>query len=195
MTPRQDRPIVRSRGLLAVAIAGFAVVAIAARMPAPQAATPVQPATMPPMEHAMGEAMETTTTQPDTMILMIDTATVMTQMAMSAPQPAAPASWPVDPVTGQTLINGVPVVGRVFIQQKVDGLVKIRDVATFRSTESLPPEAAIVAPNRAPLPSTAVRRQRNVMVQSTLWDLDNKPSLATRRHYYPTTTGASLGQR
>ncbi len=193
MTPRQDRSTGRMRGL--VAVAALAVVAIAARMPATPSAP--QPATMPPAEQAMGETA-TTTMQPDTMVLMIDTATVMMEETAAAPMaaaPAAPASWPVDPVTGQTLINGIPVVGRVFIQQKVDGLVKIKDVATYQADEALPPEAAVVSPNRAPLPPTAVRRQRNPMVQSTLWSLDDKPSLATRRHYYPTTSGASLGQR
>lgn len=192
MSARQDRPSVRSRALLAVGIAGLAVVAIAARMPAPQ--QPVQPPAMPPMPPATVTPADSMAPQPDSMV-MIDTTTIT--MAAPAPveAPAAPATWPVDPVTGQTLINGVPVVGRVFIMQKPDGLVKIKDVETLWAEEAMAPLPAVVAPNRAPLAPTAVRRQRNAMVQATLWGSDDKPKVVMNRHYYPTTSGASLGQR
>ncbi len=192
MSARQDRPSVRSRALLAVGIAGMAVVAIAARMPASQ--QPAQPPAMPPMPPATVTPGDSMAPKPDSMI-MIDTATVT--MAAPAPveAPAAPTAWPVDPVTGQTLINGVPVVGRVFIMRKPDGLVKIKDVATVLAPEAMPPMAPVVAPNRAPLAPTAVRRQRNAMVQATLWGSDDKPSVVRNRHYRQTTSGASLGQR
>jgi hypothetical protein len=98
-------------------------------------------------------------------------------------------------VTGQTLINGEPVVGRVFIMQRPDGLVKIKDVATVLAPEAMAPMAAIVAPNRAPLAPNAIRRQRTAMVQATLWSGDDKPSVVRNRHFRATTSGASLGQR
>jgi len=187
MSARQDRPSVRSRAAIAVGVASLAVVAIAARLPGAQdpVVAPVTPAVAP----------ADSTAQPDTMALMVDTAPVAVTMEVPAPQPAAPATWPVDPATGQTLINGVPVVGRVFIQSKVDGLVKIKDVATALAPEALPPAPAVVAPTHAPLPATAVRRQRNPMVQATLWGSDDKPSAVRNRHFKETTTGASLGQR
>lgn len=192
MSARQDRPSVRSRALLAVGIAGMAVVAIAARMPASQ--QPVQPPAMPPMPPATVTPADSMAPKPDSMI-MIDTATITMSAPAPVEAPAAPATWPVDPVTGQTLINGVPVVGRVFIMQRPDGLVKIKDVATALAPEALAPMPAVVAGNRAPLAPTAVRRQRNAMVQATLWGSDNKRSAVRNRHFHPTTSGASLGQR
>jgi len=193
MSVRQNRPVVRSRAALAVGVVGLAVVAIAARMPAPQPPAP-QP-TLPPMAAPTVTPADTTAPQPDSMI-MIDTATVV--MATQTPvveASAAPAAWPVDPVTGQTLVNGIPVVGRVFIQRKVDGLVKIKDVTTVLAPEPMAPEAAVVATGHTTLAPTAVRRQRNPMVQATLWGSDNKPSAVKNRHYHPTTTSGSLGQR
>ncbi len=131
-------------------------------------------------------------------VALPDTAAIMTMsmpMPMQAPAPAAPTAWPVDPVTGQTLVNGVPVVGRVFIMEKPDGLVKIASVASALAKESMVPEAPVVASNRAPLPGQATRRLRTAMAQATLWELDHKRSAVRNRHFRETTSGASLGQR
>ncbi len=188
MNPRQDRPSVRSRASLAVGVACLAVVAIAARMPAP--ASNAQDTVQPPVVPA---AADTIPQPPDSIV--IDSTQPITQDPTPVPVPSGPATWPVDPVTGQTLINGIPVVGRVFIQTKVDGLVKYDGVTSVLLGEGSPALPAVVAPNRAPLSSTAVRRQRNPMVQGTLWAIDDKPSAVRNRHYLPTTSGASLGQR
>jgi len=124
---------------------------------------------------------------------------VMTMVIAPAPAPArhptsaAPATWPVDPATGQTLINGKPVVGRVFIMQKVDGLTKYENVAQVVSREALAPQAAIVGSSHAAAPVTHTRRVRTVMTQSTLWDLDHKRS-ATERRYFRASTPASTLQ-
>lgn len=185
MSLRSDRPSVRSRALLAVGVASLAVVAMAARTPASQEPTPPQPPA----------PVATPAAAPGDTNLVIDTAVVVMPAPVAQAAPAGPAAWPVDPATGQTLINGVPVVGRVFVQQKVDGLVKIKDVATALAPEALPPEAPIVKSARTAVAPTAVRRQRNPMVQATLWDLDAKRSAVANRHFRPVTTGASLGQR
>ena len=192
MSPRADRPSVRSRLTLAAGVAGLALVAVAARMPAAQQTPPAAPTPAVPTVQ-----VDTQTITVDSVALP-DTAAIMT-MSMPTPAPApataAPTAWPVDPVTGQTLVNGVPVVGRVFIMGKTDGLVKIASVASALAKESLAPEAAIVAPNRAPLPGQATRRLRTAMAQATLWDMDHKRSAVRNRHFRETTSGASLGQR
>lgn len=189
MNPRQDRPSVRSRAALAVGVACLAVVAIAARMPASPnvAQDTVQPPVVP-------VATDSTIPQPPDSIV-IDSTQPITQDPSPVPLPTGTPTWPVDPVTGQTLINGVPVVGRVFVQTKVDGLVKYDGVTSALMGEGSPALPAVVAPTRAPLPATAVRRQRNPMVQATLWALDDKPSAVRNRHFKATTTGESLGQR
>jgi hypothetical protein len=108
--------------------------------------------------------------------------------------PASPATWPVDPATGQTLINGRPVVGRVFIMQKVDGLVKYTNpegVLVNEPRRSLPP---IVGASYTPAPIEAQRRHRGIMVQSTLWELDDKRSATRLRYYAPSTPANQLGQ-
>jgi hypothetical protein len=116
--------------------------------------------------------------------------------AAPAPAPApkaAPTEWPVDPVTGQTLINGEPVVGKVFIMQKTDGTKKIETVAMALHGEPPAAAPAIVGSTHAPALG-ATRRIRTVMVQATLWGQDTKKSAVRHRFYGPSTTGASLGQ-
>jgi hypothetical protein len=109
------------------------------------------------------------------------------------PPPSQPA-WPVDPATGQTLINGRPVVGRVFIMQKTDGTVKYPNVADVIAHEALAPLPPVVGTSYTPAPITNQRRMRGIMVQSTLWDIDAKRS-AVRHRYYPASTPANqLGQ-
>jgi hypothetical protein len=109
---------------------------------------------------------------------------------VTAAAPAAPATWPVDPVTGQTLINGRPVVGRVFIMQKTDGTVKYPNVADVVSHEALAPLPAVVGQSYAQAPLTSQRRHRGIMIQATLWNLDGKRS-AVRQRYYPASTPAN----
>lgn len=193
MSPRADRPSVRSRVTLAAGIAGLALVAVAARMPAPQQTPPAtsQPPAAPTVQ------IDTQAVKVDSMALP-DTAAIMSvamPTEVPAPTSVAPTTWPVDPVTGQTLVNGVPVVGRVFIMEKPDGLVKIASVASALASESMVPQAPVVASNRAPLPGQATRRLRSAMAQATLWELDHKRSAVRNRHFRETTSGASLGQR
>ena len=123
------------------------------------------------------------------------TMTMAMEAAPAAPAPvAAPTTWPVDPTTGQTLINGRPVVGRVFIMQKTDGTVKYPNVADVVAHEALAPMPAVVGSSYTPAPITNQRRMRGIMIQSTLWSLDNKRS-AVRLRYYPASTPANqLGQ-
>lgn len=116
------------------------------------------------------------------------------ELAAAAAEPAAPATWPVDPVTGQTLVNGIPVVGRVFIMQKTDGTVKYPNVADVVSHEALAPLPAAVGTSYTPAPLGMQRRHRGIMVQATLWSMDHKRS-ATRLRNYPVITPANaLGQ-
>jgi hypothetical protein len=126
--------------------------------------------------------------------LMLTAADSMPSTPLVAAAPAAPATWPVDPATGQTLINGRPVVGRVFIMQKTDGTVKYPNVADVVSHEALVPLPAVVGTSYTPAPLTLQRRHRGIMVQATLWSMDNKRS-ATRLRNYPVSTPANqLGQ-
>ncbi len=204
MTSRPNRPSVRSRATLAVGIASLAVVAVAARMPAAQQSTEqAKPAVAAAATAATADMQAVKPDSTKTDSLVIDTAVVMmasptmtiSAAPAAAPQHAAPTSWPVDPATGQTLINGIPVVGRVFIQQKVDGITKTPSVAEVMAQESMTPEAPIVQSSRGSLAPSQIRRQRTAMVQATLWALDGKRA-AVRGRYYPTTTSAaSLGQR
>jgi len=184
-----------------VGIASLAVVAVAARMPAAQQSTEQAKPAVAAAATADMQAVKPDSTKTDS--LVIDTAVVMmasptmtiSAAPAAAPQHAAPTSWPVDPATGQTLINGIPVVGRVFIQQKVDGITKTPRVAEVMAQESMTPEAPIVQSSRGSLAPSQIRRQRTAMVQATLWALDGKRA-AVRGRYYPTTTSAaSLGQR
>jgi hypothetical protein len=201
MSPRQDRPSFASRALLLVGVASLGVVGIAARMPgasgAPQqvagqdsVVTPVTPSKPLAPENRVMVADSAT------VVMMQDAALAATVVA-PAPAPAsmAPAAWPVDPVTGQTLINGIPVVGRVFIQRKVDGLVKIANVAAALAPEAMAPEAPIVKSSFTKPAPQQHRRIRTIMVQSTLWSMDHKRSATRLRHLGPSTSGASLGQR
>jgi hypothetical protein len=110
----------------------------------------------------------------------------MNHMQMTAPAPeapAAPGTWPVDPTTGQTLINGIPVVGRVFILQKTDGTVKIENVAAALHGEPPTAAAATVKSSYTPAQSVNTRRMRGIMIQATLWDMDQKRSAKRQRFY------------
>jgi hypothetical protein len=136
---------------------------------------------------------------PDSLSLQADSlldSAVVAEVAAPAPEApaAAPTTWPVDPVTGQTLINGRPVVGRVFIMQKTDGTVKYPNVADVLAHEARAPLPPVVGSSYTPAPITNQRRMRGIMIQSTLWDMDTKRS-AVRQRYYPASTPANqLGQ-
>jgi hypothetical protein len=107
-----------------------------------------------------------------------------------APAPAADTphgAWPVDPATGMTLVNGTPVVGRVFIQHKTDHLQKMGTVAQVLARETQPADAPVADASYTPAPREHARRFRGIMVQATLWDMDHKRTAAERRYYRPVT--------
>jgi hypothetical protein len=135
-----------------------------------------------------------TTAMADSMA-MPDSAMLMQAAAAAAPAPQASGTWPVDPVTGQTIINGEPVVGRVFIMQKTDGTVKLGKWQGQYVGEALAPEAANVGTSYAVPAPEHTRRMRGVMIQATLWGMDGKRSARERHYYRPQTTGAALGQQ
>jgi hypothetical protein len=178
----------RSSRVRTVAIVA-ALVAVGVAASGRSVQTPAQPpAAQPPAAPVVADStMADSTAQVDTMA-MTDSA-MMTAVAAPAPvaEPVAPATWPVDPATGQTLINGKPVRGRVFIMQKVDGLTKYENVAQVVSREALAAEPAIVGTRHAAAPAAYTRRQRTVMTQATLWDYDTKRSAVERRHFRTAT--------
>lgn len=160
--------------------------------PPSQPAVPAAPAT----DSSAGQASAAA----DALVVSDSLAPAMTDASQpvalkaAAPAPAVPAAWPVDPVTGQTLINGRPVVGRVFIMKKTDGTVKYPNVADVIAHEALAPLPPVVGSSYTPAPITNQRRMRGIMIQSTLWDIDAKRS-AVRHRYYPASTPANqLGQ-
>ncbi len=106
-------------------------------------------------------------------------------MVMPAPAAARPkvaASWPTDARTGQTLINSVPVVGRVFVQKKVDGIVAYRYAEIYAGEPSHPLAPVVKTTYRRP-PLAATRRVRNIMVEATLWSMDRKRAARMNQHW------------
>lgn len=187
--PAPQSPSTRSsRARSVVALAALAVVGVAA-----------QPSTQPPAQPPVGSDSvgSDTTVRADSLALADSLAPLaadsMLPAAPVAPvvaaPSAAPAAWPVDPATGQTLINGKPVVGRVFIMQKTDGTVKYPNVADVIAHEAHAPLPAVVGASYTPAPLANTRRMRGMMVQATLWGLDAKRS-ATELRYYRGTTSA-----
>ncbi len=181
----------------AVLLTAGVVAALAAR---PQAAATTQATTQPP----------TTTAAPIVAPLTAPpTAPQDTMMRTAAPQdsvsaqgvptladsaqpsvtqkeePAATGMWPVDPNTGMTLVNGEPVVGRVFVMQKVDGLRKYEGVSRHYVGEPLPPEPAVVGTSYRQPDLSSTRRHRGAMVQSNLWSIERKRSAMETHHYRP----------
>lgn len=186
-----------SRARNAAVVVALVAVGLAARsgeqQPAPAAQPPaaspkpVVADSIKPDSSATDSTMAPADSLADSTALVMDSS--MTAPAPVAEAPAAPATWPVDPVTGQTLINGRPVVGRVFIMQKTDGTVKYPNVADVVSHEALAPLPAVVGQSYSPAPLTSQRRHRGIMIQATLWNLDGKRS-AVRQRYYPASTPA-----
>jgi len=195
-----------SRARYAAVVAALIAVGITARsgraaqvvlLPPPsQPAAPAAPAT----DSSTGQNSAPDSTATDSLAVQDSLAPAMTAalqpaaLAAAAPAPAAPAAWPVDPATGQTLINGRPVVGRVFIMQKTDGTVKYPNVADVIAHEALAPLPPVVGTSYTPAPITNQRRMRGIMVQSTLWDIDAKRSAVRHRHYPASTPANQLGQ-
>lgn len=211
MKPRQNRPRLSSRVSTVVGIGALVAVAMAARSQggqqtpppsAPPSTAPAQPATVPasvPATVAPADSMVQDSTQ------RTDTTAVADSMAMpdsamltpvaAAPAPQATGTWPVDPVTGQTIINGEPVVGRVFIMQKPDGLVKLGTWQAQYTGEPAAPEAARVGTTYTVPAPEQTRRMRGIMIQSTLWAMDGKRSARERRFYRPQTTDEALDRQ
>lgn len=186
-----------SRARNAAVVVALVAVGLAARTPQapaqpPVAATPAADSAAPaPAQDSTGAD---TLAMQDSLAPMMADSTQPVAVVAPAPAPAAPTTWPVDPVTGQTLINGKPVVGRVFIMQKTDGTVKYPNVADVIAHEAKAPLPAVVGQSYTPAPLTNTRRMRGIMIQATLWDADTKRS-AVRQRYYPVSTPANqLGQ-
>ncbi|MCA2994564.1 hypothetical protein [Gemmatimonas sp.] len=187
-SPRSFR--VRSAAVLAALIA----VGVSARSSRAAQVLVVQPPSQPAVPAAPDSAAADALVVSDSLAPAMTDASQPVALKAAAPAPAAPAAWPVDPVTGQTLINGRPVVGRVFIMKKTDGTVKYPNVADVIAHEALAPLPPVVGSSYTPAPITNQRRMRGIMIQSTLWDIDAKRS-AVRHRYYPASTPANqLGQ-
>ncbi len=203
MKPRQNRPRLSSRVSTVVGIGALVAVAMAARSQGgqqtpPPSAAPAQPATVPAAVAPADSMAQDSTTRTDTTAVADSMAmpdSTMTTPAAAVPTPQATGTWPVDPVTGQTIINGEPVVGRVFIMQKPDGLVKLGTWQAQYNGEPATPEPARVGTSYTVPAPEHTRRMRGIMIQSTLWAMDGKRSARERRFYRPQTTDEALGRQ
>lgn len=193
MNHRTDRSSRFTRITTTLGLAGVAAIAIAART---QTAQPpqVQPSPAPPhVAPAIAPA------QKDSQKTFVDSVPTNVSPAVPVQTPAptvAPKTagkWPVDPVTGLTLVNGTPVVGRVFEQRKVDGLVKYQYSEVYKDEPPHPAAPIVSARHEAPAPGHA-RRMRGIMVEATLWTIDNKRSARELRMYRPVTPPPVAGQ-
>ncbi len=192
MTPLDSRPRRTSRVATMVGIGALVAVALAARSQGgPQGTAPS--AVAPADSMVQDSTQRTDTTAAADSMAMPDSA-MMTQVA-AAPAPQATGTWPVDPVTGQTIINGEPVVGRVFIMQKPDGLVKLGTWQGQYVGEPSAPEPANVGTSYTVPAPEQTRRMRGIMIQSTLWAMDGKRSARERRFYRAQSTGEALGRQ
>ena len=182
MTPLDSRSRLTSRVATVVGIGALVAVALAARTQGgPQAtAQATAPATV-PAAIAPADSMVPDSTMPTP--------------AAAAPTPQAAGTWPVDPVTGQTIINGEPVVGRVFIMQKPDGLVKLGTWQAQYAGEPAVAEPARVGTSYTVPAPEQTRRMRGIMIQATLWGMDGKRSASEHRYYRAQTTGEALGRQ
>jgi hypothetical protein len=191
MNTPQNRPRLSSRITTVAGITALVAVALAARSQGGQQ-PPVAPDSVPPVA-----AVDSMAPQDSTVIDSMatsDSTIVMTAMITPAPAPIS-TTWPVDPVTGQTIINGEPVVGQVFIMQKTDGVVKYANEKVIFNNEPMSPEAPIVGTTNAVPALEHTRRHRGIMVQATEWAIDGKRSARERHYYRPATTGSALGQQ
>ena len=200
MTPLDSRSRLTSRVAALVGIGALVAVALAARTQGgPQATVPATtPATVPAAVAPADSMVPDSTTLTDTTAVADSMAmpdSTMPTPAAAAPTAQAAGTWPVDPVTGQTIINGEPVVGRVFIMQKPDGLVKLGTwQAQYAGEPAAPEPARVGASNTVPAPEQT-RRMRGIMIQATLWGMDGKRSASEHRYYRAQTTGEALGRQ
>jgi hypothetical protein len=195
MTPLDSRPRLTSRVATMVGIGALVAVALAARSQGgPQATVP---AAVAPADSMVQDSTTRTDTTAVADSLAMPDSTMMTPAAAAPTPPTPPAtgSWPVDPVTGQTIINGEPVVGRVFIMQKPDGLVKLGTWQAQYDGEPAVAEPARVGTSYTVPAPEQTRRMRGIMIQSTLWAMDGKRSASERRFYRAQTTGEALGRQ
>jgi hypothetical protein len=169
--------------LALAALSAVVAVTLAARAPLPQ---PPADSTAAQRAAAPADAAQADSTRTDSVAVDAPMVTAETAPAPAAPTPP-PDSWPVDPATGMTLVNGTPVVGRVFIQHKTDHLQKMGTVAEVLAREALPADAPVTDASYTPAPREHARRFRGIMVQATLWDMDHKRTAAERRYYRPVT--------
>jgi hypothetical protein len=200
MTPLDSRSRLTSRVAAVVGIGALVAVALAARTQGgPQATVPATtPATVPAAVAPADSMVPDSTTLTDTTAVADSMAmpdSTMPTPAAAAPTPQAAGTWPVDPVTGQTIINGEPVVGRVFIMQKPDGLVKLGTWQAQYTGEPAAPEAARVGTSYTVPAPEQTRRMRGIMIQATLWGMDGKRSARERHFYRAQTTGETLGRQ
>ncbi len=207
MKPRQNRPRLSSRVSTVVGIGALVAVAMAARSQggqqtpppsAPPSTAPAPAATVPATVAPVDSMVQDSTTRTDTTAVADSMAmpdSTMLTPAAAAPTAQATGTWPVDPVTGQTIINGEPVVGRVFIMQKPDGLVKLGTWQAQYNGEPATPETARVGTSYTVPAPEQTRRMRGIMIQSTLWAMDGKRSARERRFYRAQSTGEALGRQ
>ena len=200
MTPLDSRSRLTSRVAALVGIGALVAVALAARTQGgPQATVPATtPATVPAAVAPTDSMVPDSTTRTDTTAVADSMAmpdSTMPTPAAAAPTAQAAGTWPVDPVTGQTIINGEPVVGRVFIMQKPDGLVKLGTWQAQYAGEPAAPEPARVGTSYTVPAPEQTRRMRGIMIQATLWGMDGKRSASERRFYRAQTTGEALGRQ
>lgn len=200
--PASPSPSRISRVRAASLVVALAAVGLAARGRDQQ--TTVPPQTTPQAPQATVNTGTDSVAQPDSVAdslavqdslapLQVDSIQPDKYVAATPVQAPAPA-WPVDPVTGQTLINGKPVVGRVFIMRKTDGLTKFETVADVQQGEPVYADAPIVGTSYKAPALEHTRRHRGIMVQATLWDLDTKQSAVERRYYRDATPANQLPQ-
>lgn len=180
-------------GATVVLVLGAAT-AIAARpqggsipAPAPQApVAPMVPAQTPAAIRQDSAAPSTAQPQPGDTVSAQGAPTLADSAQPSVTQREVPepmGAWPVDPATGLTLVNGEPVVGRVFVMQKTDGLRAYEGVSRHYVGEPLPPEAPAIGTSYQQPDLSAVRRHRGMMVQSNLWSIETKRSAMETQHY------------
>jgi len=192
MTPLDSRPRLTSRVATVVGIGALVAVALAARSQGGQQAT--LPAAVAPADSMVQDSTTGTDTTAVADSMAVPDSAMMTPAA-AAPTAQATGTWPVDPVTGQTIINGEPVVGRVFIMQKPDGLVKLGTwQAQYDGEPAVAEPARVGTSNTVPAPEQT-RRMRGIMIQATLWAMDGKRSASERRFYRAQTTGEALGRQ
>jgi hypothetical protein len=178
-----------TRGARIALVLGVIAVSLAARsrdgQTAAQATPPQPPAPAPTAATPAAPVTDSSKTAGDSVSAQgVPTLADSAQPSVTVEEAPVPSgTWPVDPATGQTLINGIPVVGKVFIQQKLDGLRKYESIKGHYVNEPLPPEAAVVGTSYTAPALHNTPRLRAIMAPSTLWSLDTKRASVANRFY------------